>query len=60
MPRDTRTAPLDYPVTGYAEIGKSRAAAKDGTLKSTKNVYENYMDKRAGAKYVGLLRVVDL
>ena len=51
------SAPLIYPETGYAEIGKSKSkeveeAENKADSYSTRKVVQEYFDKRAQAKYV--------
>lgn len=53
------SAPLIYPETGYAEIGKGEAVEDEADAKrapySKRKVVQEYFDKRAQAKYVSVL-----
>ena len=48
------TAPLIYPDTGYAELGRMKSATgkQVGEFSTYQKVVGNYFDKRAQAKYV--------
>ena len=51
------TAPLIYPDTGYAELGRIKASSsgvKIGEFSTYQKVVGNYFDKRAQARYVRL------